>query len=244
MIGEQYALGDQCLDRTEECTQTLRIFDIRSARSGLAVDLRQNGATQTVAAAREIDQQQARFARIEPQFRCQRIAHVLDARECRHDQRQRCRDFLAFRAVLPGRAHRQAVLADRYAHAECRAEVHAYGLDGVEQGGVLAGLACSGHPVGGELHPLDGADARGGDVGQRFAHGHPARCRTVDHRDRRALAHGHRFTQIGVEAETGHRDIRHGYLPRPDHLIARGEAAHGAITDGDEELLAGDCRKT
>ena len=44
-----------------------------------------------------------------------------------------------------------------------RAELHADGLHGVEEGGVLAGCAGGGHPVGGELDAAEapiGAAAR------------------------------------------------------------------------------------
>ncbi len=93
------------------------------------------------------------------------------------------------------------------------------------------------HPVGGELDVTDVADQCGGDVGDRLAHGHASRGCRVHQRKRRALAHGERFSAIGSKSHQRHRDVGHRHLPRADHLVARREAAHGAVADGDEEGL-------
>ncbi len=50
----------------------------------------------------------------------------------------------------------------------------------------------------------------------------------------------HRLAAMGVIAHQRDRDIRHRHLPRTDHLVARREAADGAIADADEECLVRD----
>ena len=243
VVGEQPAVGEQCLDRLEERAQLRGIVDVRREIADRIEHLREHRGTEPVATRTEIDEQQARVLVERPQFGRQRRAHILDGREGRHDERQRRRD-LALRAVdLPRRAHRQAVLADGDAHAERGAQFHPDGVDRVEQRGVLAGLAGRRHPVGRELHARDGPDARRGDVRQRFADGHPARRRRVEHRDGRAFAHRHRLAAIAVEAHERDGDVRDGHLPATDELVARREAADAAVTDVDEERLARDGRE-
>ena len=103
-------------------------------------------------------------------------------------------------------------------------------------------MAGGGHPVGGKLDPADVADQRGGKVGQRLAHGHASGGRRVEQRQRRPLAHGEGFSQRVLVGQRGDGAVGHRHLPRPDHLVARGHAAHRAVADGDEEMLRGDAR--
>jgi len=44
-----------------------------------------------------------------------------------------------------------------------------------------------------------------------------------------------RFALISVITHQGHGAIGHRHLPWADHLIARGEAAHGTIADRNEK---------
>ncbi len=86
-------------------------------------------------------------------------------------------------------------------------------------------------------------DRRGGDVGDRFAHRHAARRRRIDQRERRALAHRHRFAGVAGEIHQRHRDIGHRNLPRADHRVAGAQPADGAVADRDEKRLVGDGRQ-
>jgi hypothetical protein len=68
--------------------------------------------------------------------------------------------------------------------------------------------------------------------------------RRIEQRERRALAHRHRFAPITVEVHQRHGGIGDRNLPRPDHGIARAHASHGAIADRHEKRLVGDRRET
>ncbi len=150
---------------------------------------------------------------------------------------------LSVAVLVPRRAHRHRILADRNADAERRAKLHRDGAHRVVERGILAGMPCRRHPVGRELDVRKPRNARGGDVGDRFADRHAARGGRVDQRQRRALAHRHRLACVTVEVHQRDGDVRHRNLPGADHLIARAQAADGAIADGDEERLVGDGRK-
>ncbi len=142
--------------------------------------------------------------------------------------------------VVPHRPHRDRVLADRNRDPERRRELGADGADGVVERGVLARMAGGGHPVGGEPHVGQFRDARRGDVGDRLADREARGGGGVEHRDRRALAHGHRLAGVALEGAGRDRHVGDGHLPGADHLIARDETADGAIADRDEEGLVGD----
>ncbi len=144
------------------------------------------------------------------------------------------------RAVFPAGAHGHRVFTDGDANAECGAELHADGFDGVVKVGVFAGLACGDHPVGGELDVADLADVGRGDIGQTLADRNAARCGGVEDRNRCAFANGHRFAGVAVHTGRGDRDVSDGCLPRADHLIAGDHAGDTAIGDGDEEILIRD----
>ncbi len=86
-------------------------------------------------------------------------------------------------------------------------------------------------------------DPCGGDVGDRLGHRHAAGGGSVGQRQQRTLTQGHRLAADGLEANGRHRAVGHWHLPWPDHLIAHGQPADGAITDGDEKALGGDGRQ-
>ena len=65
----------------------------------------------------------------------------------------------------------------------------------------------------------DVIDGRGGDVGNRLAHGHAPGGRGIKYSDGRALAHGHGFAAMGLKTHERDRHVRHGHLPGTDHLI-------------------------
>ena len=148
--------------------------------------------------------------------------------------------MLLARAVFPAGAHGHGVFTDGDANAECGAEFHADGFDGVVKVGVFAGFACGDHPVGGELDVADLADVGRGDVGQALSDGDAAGCGGVDDRNRCAFAEGHGFASVNIHAGRGDGDVGDGCLPRADHLIAGDHAGDAAVGDGDEEVLTGD----
>ena len=194
-------------------------------------------------ATAEIDQDQRRVAGIGAELRRQRPPHVINRRKRGNNQRHRRGDCLVLPLLTPGRAHRQRILADRNADAERRAQFHADCAHRIEQCRVLARLTAGGHPVGRQLDVGDVAYRRRGDVGNGFANRHPARSRRVDDSQRRALAHRHRLSQIAFVAHDRDRAVRDRHLPRPDHLIAHRQSAHGAIADRDQERLVGHRRQ-
>ena len=88
------------------------------------------------------------------------------------------------------------------------------------------------------------ADVGRENVGQRFAHREATRRRRIEHRHRRALAHGHGLAGVAEVVGEGHGDIRDRHLPRAHHLVAADHAADGAIADGNQEGLVGHRRET
>ena len=100
------------------------------------------------------------------------------------------------------------------------------------------GFAASRHPVGGQLDAGQ-LERRGQQVGDGFGHRHAARRGRVQRGQRRALAHAHGFAGKAFVIGQRHGAIGHRHLPRADHRVAVGEAAHGAVANGDEEALAG-----
>mmetsp|Transcript_1244 Transcript_1244/g.3529 ORF Transcript_1244/g.3529 Transcript_1244/m.3529 type:complete len:575 (+) Transcript_1244:2156-3880(+) len=230
VVGQQLACGAQFVDRVDQRHQLLRLVQVGYVVAELVQRLRQDGATQSVLALAEVDQDGAGVLAL-PLGR-QRAAHVGNARERRHDQRHRRGHLL----VVPLGAHRQRILAHRNGHAKRRAQLHADGLDGVEQRSVFARLAAGRHPVGAELHAGQ-LDRRGQQVGDGLGHRHAARRGRVHGRQRHAFAHAHRLA--GKALEVGQRDgaVRHRHLPGTDHLVTMVQAAHGAVADGDEEAL-------
>ena len=115
-------------------------------------------------------------------------------------------------------------------------------LHRIEQARVFAGMAGRGHPVGRQLDALQRLHRRGAQVGDRLADRHARGGGGIEQRQRRALADRHRFAGVAVESGQRDRAIGDRHLPRADHLVARGQAADGAIADGDQEVLGRDGR--
>ena len=210
----------------------------------MAENLGEDGASETVFAATEIDDKKQRGAdrTVGDELRGERLADVGDGGEGGDDQRGRGGDAFgrAGGGVGPDGGHAHAVLADGDGDAEGRAELHAHGLDGGVEVGSIAGHGGGGHPVGGEVDLAEVADLGGGEVGQGFADGEAGGGGGTVDRDGRAFAHGHGLAGEGVVAGGGHGAIGHGHLPGADHLVAADQAGDGAIADGDEEGLVGD----
>ena len=156
VVRQQAAFVAQLVDRRNQRFQLRRVVQVGGAVSagvaGLVQHLRQHRAGHAVAAVAQVDQDQRGVAGL--QLRRQGATHVVQRDEGRDDQRHRRGDLLRFPGIAPARAHRQAVLADRHADAERRAQLHPDRAHGVVQRGILAGLATGSHPVAAELDPL------------------------------------------------------------------------------------------
>ena len=249
VVREHEAGFAQLVHGSDQSLQLRRVVEIGHAAAELVRDLREHRAGHAHAALAEVDEQQRRVARL--QLRRRGRAHVVERGERGDDEADRRRHLLLFtaRGVAPARAHREAVLADRDADAECGAELEADGSHRVVERGVVArprlGAACGSgvvaarrHPVAAELDALE-RDGSRKQVRDRFTHRHAARCRRIDGSERRALADRHRLA--GEARVVGERDGAIGYrdLPGSDHRIAARQAADGAVADADQESLAG-----
>ena len=148
MIGEQHVARVEFLDRGEQAPQQFGIVEVGRQATAERIGLCQAGPAEAVSPFAEIDQQQvARLLRL-LQLRRQVRRDVSYRRERRNDQRYRGHDIVLPAFVVPPRAHRHRVLADRDGDAEFAAQFVTHRLDGLEQVGVFARVARSGHPVG------------------------------------------------------------------------------------------------
>ena len=103
-------------------------------------------------------------------------------------------------------------------------------------------MRSGGHPVRRQLDFRQRRHRRRREIGDGFADRHARRSGSIDQGQRRAFAHRHRFAGDAEEVGQGDGAIGQRQLPRPDHLVARAQAADGAVADGDEEILRGDGR--
>src|SRR5450830_827633 len=242
VVGQQVAVGVEALDHGEEGFQVFGVVDVRRVFAELAMGLREDRGAHAVLATAQVDQDQIGGALVHAQLRGQGLADVGDRRETGDDQRQRRGDALVHAVIVPTGGHGHGVLAHRNGDPQFRAQLHADSLDGVVQARVFAGVTGSGHPVGRQLDVGQFADAGCGDVGEGFTNGHAARRRSVQQGQRRALAHGHGFTGVDVEAGGGDGNVGHRHLPRADHLVTGNQAGDGAVANGDQETFARDSR--
>ena len=243
VVREDQPLAPQFDDRADERTQAAGVVAVRRVVADAAIDLRQAGRAEAIAAGTQVDEQQARGAAVEPQLRRERAAHVLDRRERRDDQRHRRNDLARAIGRIPRGLHRQRVLADRNRDAERGAEFFAHRVHGVVEVRVLARLAAGGHPVRGQPDVFDAANVGGDDVGDGLGDGHAARCGGVEQRERRALTHRHRLAVRREIVSDRDRDVAHRDLPRTDQRIATDHAADRAVADRDQERLVRDGRQ-
>ena len=81
-------------------------------------------------------------------------------------------------------------------------------------------------------------------IRQRFTDREPPGRRRVDRGHRHPLARRHGFSREPRVVSQRHCDVGHRHLPWPNHLVAVGEPADGAVADGDQEALRGDGRVT
>ncbi len=105
-------------------------------------------------------------------------------------------------------------------------------------------MACGRHPVGGQLDVRQLFNTGGGQVGDRFCYRHAAGSRRIQQGQRGTLAHGHGFTGIHIKAGSGDGAIGNRDLPGADHLVAGNQASDAAITNGNQEALAGNGGQT
>ena len=141
-------------------------------------------------------------------------------------------------SVMPTRAHRQGVFADRHTDAQGRAQLHADRVHGVIQRSVFTRFTAGCHPIATELDALE-RDGRGQQVGDGFGHRHAARRGRIQGGQRSAFTQAHGFTAKARVVGQRYGAIGHRHLPRPDHLVTVTQAAHRAVTDRDEKPFAG-----
>jgi hypothetical protein len=146
--------------------------------------------------------------------------------------------------ILPRGPHGQGVLAHRDGHPQRGTQVHSHRTHRGIEVRILARLAAGGHPIRGQADVRETADVRRENIGQRFRHGQSSRGGRVQHRHRRALAHGHGFAAIAVVTVQGHGNIGNRYLPGSHHLVAADHSADAAVTDGDQKRLVGNRGQT
>ena len=241
VVGQQFTLRHQGLHRIPEAFQLRDIAHVSRLVAELAIDLRQRRRAQRVVPFTEVDQQQGVIFR--RKLRRDGMTDIFDTGEGRDDQRQRRGHLALLAAFLPAGFHRHRVFTDRNGQAQRRAQLFAHRFHRLIQASVFTRVAGGGHPVSRQLHAVQLANLRGGDVGQRFADRQTARGREVQQGDRGALAHRHRFAIVAVEAGGGHRAVGHRDLPRANHLVAGDHTGHGAVADGDEEGFLGHRRQ-
>ena len=241
MISQNQFLIARTDDQLRQRGQQFGRVQIRALATEAVLDLGQNAAAHAFLAGTQADQPDVGFNG-SIQHRRRLRAHIVHAREGGNDQGHRRARGLGFAAALPTRLHRQRILADRNADVQRRAQFHAHRLHRLVQRGVFARLAGRGHPVGRQFHFVQTGNRCRQQIGNRFAHRQTRRSGGVQHRHRRAFAHGHGFAGETGEIGAGDGAIGHRHLPRTDHLVARGQTAHAAVTDGDQELFGGHAR--
>ena len=169
----------------------------------------------------------------------ERAAHV-DARARRRRPRATAApDLLRLAALLPRRAHRERVLADRDADAQRGTQLERHGLHGVVERGVLAGRAGGRHPVGRELHARE---RRRPAAAARLVSASATAIRpeagASSERDRGALADRERLAGVALEATAASTaQSATGTCHGPDHRVAGAQPADRAVADRDQEGL-------
>ena len=236
MVSQDFTLGTQRIDRVDQVHQVLRVIQVRHRALALVQGLRQDRAAHATPALAQVNQDQRAVGFLGIELRRERATHIGQRGKGADDQRDRRGDFFSLGALSPDGAHGQRIFADRNRHAQGRAQFHAHGFHGFVKSSVLAGLATSGHPVGRQLDAGQ-LDRRGQQVGDGFGHRHAGRGSGVGRGQRRALAHAHGLAGKALVVGQRHSAVGHRHLPRADHLVTVREAAHGAVTDGDEKTL-------
>ena len=235
--GQNFSIGAQGVDGVHQSDQQLRIVQIGGFVAHLVQGLRQHTGSHARLAPTQIDEQQ-RAVHTAVQLRRERAAHIGQADKSADDEGHGGADFFdrSRLRVRPLRAHGQRIFAHRNRDAQRGAEFQAHGLHrGVERG-VFTGLAASSHPVRGELDARQ-LKRRGQQIRNGLGHRHAARCGGVERGKWRALAHGHGFTGKALVIGQRHRAVGHRHLPGADHLVAVGQASHGAVANGDQKAF-------
>ncbi|ABM42454.1 conserved hypothetical protein [Acidovorax sp. JS42] len=238
VVGEDRSFSAQRVHGVHQGDQVLGVVQVGRLVAGLVQHLPEDGAAHAHLAAAQVDQHEGRVLFLGVELRRERAAHVGQRGERGDDEADGRGDLLGLAALAPLGAHGQAVLAHGDGDAQLRAQLHAHGLHGLVQRGVFSGLAAGRHPVGRQLHArqFDGCRQQ---VGDAFRHRHAARRGRIERRQRRAFAHGHGLAGKATEVGQRHGRVGHGHLPGAHHLVAVGQAAHGAVADGDEKALGG-----
>ena len=173
-------------------------------------------------------------------FRGQREAHVLHGSRRRNDEGHGARHRLLLLTFRPRGLHGAGILPHGNRKARGLA-VDARRLHGFVKTHVFTRSTASCHPVGRQLHQRR-INVRRRDVRHGFGDRHTACGRRIEHRNRSAFTHRHRFAVKPGEVHVRHGAVRHRHLPGADVLIAGNQTAHAAVADRDEERLIGNRR--
>ena len=237
MVGQEVAAGAQGVHRVDQVHQVLRMVQVWHLVAHLPQRLRQNAAAHAVFATAQVDQNQRSVLR-GVKLRCECAAHISQRGKGGHDQRHRRGDFFGFVAILPLRAHRQRIFADRDRNAQRRAQFQPDGLHSLIEGGVFTGLTTRRHPVGGQFDAVK-LHGCGQQIGDGLCHRHAATGGGVHRGQWGALPHRHGFTGKPLEVSQCHGAVGYRHLPGAHHLVAVAQATHGAVTNGDQKTLGG-----
>ena len=235
VVGQNFSLTAKGVNSVHQRHQVLRVVQVRRLVTHLLQGLRQDAGRHAVFATPQVHQNQ-RAVQVRVQLRRQGAPHVAQGGKGGDDERHGRSDFFAALRIAPLGAHGQGVFTHRDRYTQRRAQFQAHGFDGGIERSVFARLPASCHPVGGEFDAGQ-LNRRGQQIGNRLGHRHAARGRSVHGCERRALSHGHGLT---AKAHiVGQRDgaIGHRHLPGSDHLVTVGQAAHRAVTDGDQKAF-------
>ena len=238
VVSQQQAASVRFLHQIEQRLQPLRIVQIGRHAAAAVEYLGQRRSAEAVAPCAQVDQPKIGVTMIQPQLRRQRAARVADAGEAGNHQRYRRHRALRLALMLPLRLHGQRVLADRDGNVQRGAQLHTDRFHRVEQRRVFTRMVDRRHPVGRQPNFAQTSNRRSGHIGDRLAHGETRGLCAIEHGDRRALGHRHRFADVTIKIRQRHRAIGNRNLPRADHRVAMIEATHRAVADGDQKTLA------
>ncbi len=240
VVGEQEVFRAEFLCGVPESAEERGVVDVRTVGAGLVVGLGENRSAESVFSLSKVYQPQFGILFVANELWGEGEAYVANWGECGYDEADGGGDASALTILFPDGAHAHGVFAYGDGDSEFGTELESDGFYGSVEVGAVAGDGGGGHPVCGEVDFPDGTDLGGGEVGQRFSDGEACGGSGGMDCDGGAFAHRHGFAGEDVEGGGGDRAIGNRNLPRANHLVARDEAGHGTVTDGNEEGFVSD----
>ena len=242
VVGESKLALHDLLHCIEERLDAL-CFRIGVLATKLIVHLGETASAEAVLSSAEIDIHEL-GALAALKIRRKRKRCILNRREARNNERKRSDlTMIDTLRILPCCVHRAGILADRNGNTKRRTEVNANFLDRIEEVCIFAGLAARSHPVCGEANVLDVAAVGRRNVRERLGDCETARSRSVEKRDRCALARCHRLTVESLVAHHRNGAVRRRKLVWTHHLVTGDKARHRTVGNRHEERLVRNRRK-